>query len=206
MCKGSLPSKMKTWIEVITGCMFAGKTSALIDAVERMREQEDLTVLVLAPAIDRRFLAQGESFKIVSHDNGYMDAVAIGETIDELPSFDGYDAIAVDEAQFLSEEVLNHLIQLPNMRVLTFAGLTLDWRGEPFGVMPRLLCHARSIDWVYTRCVDCKQEWAACRTRKVDCELAEEQSIVEIGGAEKYAPVCRECHAKWLNKIQATTK
>ena len=75
------------------------------------------------------------------------------------------------------------------------AGLDQDFRGEPFGVMPRLLALADGVRKLNAICKVCGE--AASRTQRlVDGRPAAwDDPVVLIGAAETYEARCRHCHA-----------
>ena len=62
------------WIEVITGCMFSGKTEELIRRLNRARYARQ-TVLIFKPRIDERYAKES----VVSHSKQELTALAIDD-------------------------------------------------------------------------------------------------------------------------------
>jgi len=89
-------------------------------------------------------------------------------------------------------DVCNHLAQR-GLRVIC-AGLDLDFRGEPFGPMPRLMAQAELLDKLHAICVVCGAP--ASRTQRlIDGQPARfDDPVIVIGAAEKYEARCRDCH------------
>jgi thymidine kinase len=74
------------------------------------------------------------------------------------------------------------------------AGIDMDFRGEPFGPMPRLLTIAESVDKLYAICVVCGNP-ATRNQRLVDGKPAPaEAPVIQVGGDESYEARCRRCH------------
>ncbi|MBO1915465.1 hypothetical protein J4G37_62875, partial [Microvirga sp. 3-52] len=92
---------------------------------------------VFKPEIDDRYSDEA----VVSHNGTTVIAnpVASSSHIDEFDK-SPYDIIAIDEAQFFDEEIVDTVMKLADegFRVI-IAGLDQDFRGEPFGPMPRLM-------------------------------------------------------------------
>ena len=74
------------------------------------------------------------------------------------------------------------------------AGLDMDFRGEPFGPMPRLLAIAESVDKLEAVCMVCGAP--ASRTQRlVNGEPAHfSDPIIMVGAWEVYEARCREHH------------
>jgi thymidine kinase len=74
------------------------------------------------------------------------------------------------------------------------AGTDMDFRGEPFGPMPRLLTVAESVDKLHAICVVCGSP-ATRNQRLVDGLPAPyDAPTIQVGGAESYEARCRHCH------------
>jgi thymidine kinase len=74
------------------------------------------------------------------------------------------------------------------------AGTDMDFRGEPFGPIPRLLAIAERIDKLHAICVVCS-DLATRNQRLIDGEPAPaEGPTIQVGGAETYEARCRKCH------------
>ena len=74
------------------------------------------------------------------------------------------------------------------------AGIDMDFRGEPFGPMPRILAMAETVDKLHAICMVCGAS-ATRNQRLVNGEPAPYESpVVQVGGAESYEARCRRCH------------
>jgi thymidine kinase len=105
------------------------------------------------------------------------------------------DVVAFDEAQFFDPGVVGLACELATLGVRVIcAGLDLDFRGEPFGVMPELLARAEHVEKLSAICVCCGAP--ATRTQRlVNHRPARyHDPIILVGAAESYEPRCRSCH------------
>jgi len=70
----------------------------------------------------------------------------------------------------------------------------MDFRGEPFGPMPKLLARAEKVDKLQAICVRCGAP--ASRTQRlINGEPASyDDPIILVGAAESYEARCRHCH------------
>ena len=95
----------------------------------------------------------------------------------------------------MDEGILKVIDDLANrgLRVIC-AGLDNDFRGEPFSIMPQLLCMAEYVTKLTAICTVCGAN--ATRTQRVvNGEPAYyEDPIIIIGASEAYEPRCRHCH------------
>lgn len=180
------------WIEVIAGSMYAGKTEELIRRIKRI-EYAKKDVIVFKPQIDNRYSVN----EVVSHNNGRTRSININNPIeileytsDKLPY-----AIAIDEVQFLSREVIDICEHLADQGVrVIVAGLDKDFRGEPFGIMPELLARAEFVTKLDAICQVCGDK--ATRTQRIINGQPAKYSdpIILVGAKEQYEARCRHCH------------
>lgn len=180
------------WIEVICGCMFAGKTEELIRRINRITYAKK-TILVFKPKIDNRY----DEGSVVSHSQKKIKSIVISsanEILEHLPEKLPY-AIAIDEVQFFGEDLIPVIESLANSGVrIICAGLDQDFRGEPFGIIPMILSRAEYVTKLQAICQVCGQP--ATRTQRIiNGEPADyDDPIILVSAAEKYEARCRHCH------------
>ncbi len=123
------------WIEVITGCMFSGKTEELIRRLRRAKIAKQ-KVVIFKPIIDTRY----SNNSIVSHSEQSLPSILIKDVKEILDLVEDAQVIGIDEAQFFSNDLIDVCNQLADegKRVLV-AGLDMDYRGIPFEPMPQIL-------------------------------------------------------------------
>jgi len=124
-----------------------------------------------------------------------MQAVPIGSSAEITTKAEGFDVVAIDEAQFLGEGVVVAALALADRGVrVVVAGLDQDFRRLPFGPMPELLSHAEFVDKLQAVCHRCGGP-ATTTQRLVDGEPAPYSGdTVVVGAAEQYEARCRGCH------------
>ena len=136
------------WIEVISGCMFSGKTEELIRRLNRtiIAKQK---VGIFKPAIDKRYHAE----KIVSHNENSIGSISVDFANDILLLARDCEVVGIDEAQFFDEAITDVCNTLANegKRVIV-AGLDMDFEGKPFGQMPYLMAIAEFVTKVHAIC------------------------------------------------------
>jgi thymidine kinase len=179
------------YIEVISGCMFAGKTEELIRRIKTL-EFAKKNVLVFKPAIDNRY----SNTKVVSHAGSSVESIVVPDARSILDFVkDDTDVIAIDEIQFFDEDVLlvcDYLAK-KGKRVMC-AGLDTEFRAEPFGVMPSLITDAEFVTKLTAVCMKCGAP--ATRTQRLVNGRPAQYSdpIIMVGAAEAYEARCRHCH------------
>lgn len=179
------------WVEVICGSMFSGKSEELIRRVRRAKYGKQ-SVAVFKPAIDDRYSEE----HIVSHNGTSFTAYPISQSMEILDIVtDEVDVVGIDEAQFFDEnitKVVDHLAKR-GIRVI-IAGLDTDFRGEPFGQMPKLMALAESVTKLNAICPVCGSP--ASRTQRlIDGKPASyDDPVIMVGASESYEPRCRHHH------------
>ncbi len=178
-------------VEVICGSMFSGKTEELIRRLRRARIARQ-KVQVFKPALDNRYAEE----KVVSHDGQGLEAQAVESAAAMLAAVEpDTTVVGVDEAQFFDvglPEVVDELAAQGRRVVL--AGLDMDFRGEPFGVIPDLMARAEEVTKLHAICVVCGE--AASRTQRlVNGQPAHhDDPVIMVGASEVYEARCREHH------------
>lgn len=178
-------------IEVICGPMFAGKTEEIIRRVRRLHYAKK-KVLVFKPSIDNRY----SDDNIVSHNKQMIDAINIADIRDVFNYVDqSTAAVVIDEAQFFSDEIITVVNALADAgKRVIIGGLDTDFRGEPFGPMPRLLALAEHVTKLTAICV-VSGEPATRTQRLINGKPANyDDPIVLIGASEAYEPRARRYH------------
>lgn len=174
------------WVEVVCGSMFSGKTEELIRRLRRA-EFANQKILLVKPVIDDRYHKK----KVVSHQGTSFEAICVQNAKEILLLWKKEKVVAIDEAQFFDEEIVEVCNDLAKKGVrVIIAGLDMDFTGEPFGPMPRLLSIAEYVTKVHAICVSCG-DLAQFSHRTV-----EEKEQVLVGAVEQYKPLCRMCYNK----------
>ncbi|MHA4769591.1 thymidine kinase [Staphylococcus capitis] len=179
------------WIETITGSMFSGKSEELIRRLRRGIYAKQ-KVIVFKPAIDDRYHKE----KVVSHDGNEIEAINISTSREVLnQDLDNVDVIGIDEVQFFDGEIVNIVEQLAkNGHRVVVAGLDMDFRGEPFEPMPKLLAVSEQVTKLQAVCAVCGSP--SSRTQRlINGEPAKiDDPIILVGANKSYEPRCRAHH------------
>ncbi|QQD81755.1 thymidine kinase [Bacillus siamensis] len=183
--------KQSGWLELICGSMFSGKSEELIRRVKRATYAKQ-EVKVFKPAIDNRYSEEA----VVSHNGTSMTSHVISSSAEIWDHIsESTDVIAVDEVQFFGESIIDDLSRLADKgyRVIA-AGLDMDFRGEPFGVVPNLMAVAESVTKLQAVCSVCGSP--ASRTQRlIDGKPASyDDPIILVGASESYEARCRHHH------------
>jgi thymidine kinase len=180
------------WVHVIAGCMFCGKTDEMLRLLRRFSIAGREVVLV-KPRLDTRT----DEVTVVSRSGAEHRAVTVDHSAEIEAAVGAADIVAIEEGQFFDEalpEVVEALATSGKQVIVT--GLDRDFRGIPFGTMPRLLALADQVTKLTAICMVCGEP--ATRTQRlIDGEPAPADSpLIVIGGLgdETYEARCRLHH------------
>ena len=170
-------------IEVVCGSMFSGKTEELIRRLRRAQFANQ-KIAIFKPTVDNRY----SDVEVVSHDFHKLTSTPIKDPADMLKVGPEVKVVGVDEAQFFDASLVEVCQALANRGVrVIVAGLDMDYLGQPFGPMPRLMAVAEDVQKVHAICVKC----GALAT--FSHRLSKSQDLVLLGEKDIYEPLCRDC-------------
>lgn len=178
--------------ELITGPMSCGKTEELLRRLRRA-SIAGKKIKVFSPAIDTRVLADCIESRVGTRKEAIKVKTAL-EILDNIRPDD--ELIAIDELQFFDSNI-THVIRTLMAKGLKIigAGLELDFKEEPFGCMPQLLCYADKVDKLTAICMKCGSEFGVRTQRLIDGVPADINSpLIMIGGDETYEARCIHCY------------
>lgn len=188
-------------LTLITGPMFAGKTSRLIRAA---LDVPPPFRRVYKPSLDTRYAADELVAHRGKHGERRIPAIPL-ESIDEIPLHQfpnlagamDVHAVFVDEVQFFPELCVMFVVRsmLDDGVNVTVAGLHRDIWGEVFPTVYMLSRMAKRHFRLYADvpCSTCGYDAKPlpCTQRITPLRSTNPEDLV--GGAEDYAPVCESC-------------
>jgi thymidine kinase len=180
------------WVHVICGCMFCGKTDEMLRLLRRFSIAGRRVILV-KPRLDTRT----DEVTVVSRSGAQHRAVSVTSSAEIEALVGEADIIAVEEGQFFDESLPDVVERLADAgKQVLVTGLDRDFRGIPFGPMPRLMALADQVTKLTAICVLCGEP--ATRTQRlIDGAPAPADSpLIVIGGMgdETYEARCRLHH------------
>lgn len=169
-------------VELICGCMFSGKTTALL---EILRDEPADVIAIFKHNKDRRYAAG----QIVTHDGQGCQAQTVTcstEILEHVPQ--AAQVVAIDEGHFYDDELPDVCRRLAGLgkRVIVTA-LDLDMWGLPFGSVDRI----REIAGV----VRVQQGCCACCGKPATHTYRKTPLVGKnlVGGADDFEPRCGAC-------------
>ncbi|TMD40136.1 MAG: thymidine kinase [Chloroflexi bacterium] len=181
-------------LDLISGCMFSGKTQELIRRLDQAR-YAGLAIQAFKPALDDRYAIEA----VASHRQLRFPAIAVPD-VDAIRRqlHDDTRVVAIDEAQFFGSDLVGLVDELANRgRHVIVAGLELDFLARPFGPMPLLAAYADRLTKLQASCQypGCGSRQATRTQRLVDGRPAPADApLVVVGGAATYEARCRHHH------------
>jgi thymidine kinase len=202
-------------IEIITGPMFSSKSSTLLGRLER-DAAIGIKILYINHSLDANRFDPDTSNQEVFSTHSPLHKLAKLSSIDnfksmlasELPPYSQlseYHTIGIDEAQFFPnlDETVNYA-EKNHSRVIV-AGLIGTSNRDTFGGILSLVPKANKFKLLSAYCVKCKEI-----TGKIDPslrtpahfshKLSKCESVIDVGGADKYIPVCRKHYIELNSK------
>jgi thymidine kinase len=178
------------------GTMDSAKSMNLLAVAHNYRKQGKRCVLI-KPRLDTRFGADKVSSR--SGLEAVADIMIDADTSLDPRDFAGLDCVLVDEAQFLSPQIIEDLRRItvdPGVPVICY-GLRTDFRTRLFPGAQRLMELADGIEEVKVTCQYCQKK-AICNLRFVNGTPTVDGPQIQLGAEESYAPVC------WAHYDEAT--
>src|SRR5256886_6019691 len=158
-------------LDLISGCMFSGKTQELIRRLDQARFAGS-TIQAFKPALDDRYALEA----VASHREVRFPAIAVpdvGALQDQLR--DDTRVVGIDEAQFFGPDIVSLVAELADRgRHVIVAGLDLDFLARPFGPMPLLAAYADRLTKLQASCQypGCGSRHASPPQPLIDCQPA----------------------------------
>jgi thymidine kinase len=157
--------------------------------------------MAFKPKIDNRY----ESDKICTNDGYCIKSIVINKSIDIIDYINKakkpIEKVFIDEVQFFDEKivkVVNFLAKEKGIDVI-LAGLIQDFKGAPFGQMPKLLGISQKIRTLTAICVHEREDGKICgkpaffTQRLINGKPASYNSpIILVGGIDSYTARCEE--------------
>jgi thymidine kinase len=114
---------------------------------------------------------------------------------------DSTRVVAIDEVQFFDENIVKVVTKLARrgFRVIC-AGLDLDYKAQPFGPMPELLCIADQVTKIHAICTICGAP--ATRSQRLIKSLDKNTDQFMLGETDHYEARCR-AHYEYEEEEQA---
>ena len=139
-------------LHIISGCMFAGKTTKLI---QKLKEYTSLGYNTL-------FFSHEKTDRERNRDNSTPKIIPIYiEELNKHTLIESYiNVIGIDETQFFNQNIIDFVERqlFEFKRIIILSGLDGTYEGKPFGYIKELYQYAEKIDKLHARCDLCQNE------------------------------------------------
>lgn len=172
-------------LKVYYGCMFSGKTSALIEYLSHSGLKPN-EFIVIKPDIDIRYSKNS----IVTHDGKSHECLIYHSEFDVFEHVTAYTKLLIiDEAQFINKVFISDVKRLLAKGIdVVAAGLDTDYLIRPFGLMAGLVEIANEKNQLKAKCATCGGD-AEFTYRKTENKV-----LILVGQSEHYEARCSNCH------------
>ena len=182
-------------LKMYVGPMFSGKSTKLIQQIERYKFAKK-NIICFKPTMDTRYTTEGY---IVTHSDIHVPCYLVNDDKDmvrlynERATNEKIDAVAVDEA-FMIEGVSNVCLDfLYNKKIdVLISSIDMSSSLKSFEEIARLMCHATHIKKCKAVCTVCGDD-ASYTTRKQSSGVKKE---IQVGGADMYEARCLKHHTE----------
>jgi thymidine kinase len=184
-------------LDIILGTMFSGKTTFILSKIAKMAEL-NYSILYVNIEFDNR------SEQMFSTHNPFFDThvdfvkkESIKKNVQMIKSktlvnldIANKDVVIIDESHFFDDLVdfVNKCLDL-NKYVIV-AGLIADFKGNKFGKTLDLIPICSNIERLHAYCSECAKD-KKCSIAVYSKKIVKCRKSIDIGGSEKYIPVCR---------------
>jgi len=171
-------------LQVITGCMFAGKTTELLKRLNSL----NVKYLLIKPMMDNRI----EGNQVSTHSGTAKQAIRVNNLSDVFERLTNIQVVGIDEAQFFSKSIIKDLKYLnsKNIKVI-IAGLDKDYLNKPFGCMEDIIALSDSVIRLKAVCNHCSKEATYSHRSNM---VSQDQFL--IGNENFYEALCETCFQK----------
>ena len=184
---------MTAKLRVYYGCMFANKTSLILQEANYLKVCEKKYIIV-KPKLDTRY----SSNRVVSHNSYHEECYNVENLYEIINNIENenIDTVFIDEAQFFKELVkpVLYFVEKLNVNVIV-TGLDGDSNRNKFGEILDLIPYSDESKKLTALCAICKNGNPGIFSfRKVN-----NTNQVFLGGVNEFMPLCRKHYLEYKN-------
>jgi len=185
-------------LDIIIGTMFSGKTTYLLSEIAKLAELNYKILYINIDFDDRSnnvFSTHNPFFDnhvdFIKKESIIKNVIMIKTRLLIELDIEDYDMIIIDEAHFFDDLITFVNSCLNKKKYIIAAGLQADFNGRKFGKILDLVPICTDIKRLHAYCSECAKN-KYCRIAIYSKKITKSKKINDIGGSEKYIPVCRE--------------
>ena len=199
-------NSVSSYLEIILGGMYAGKTSRLVE-IYKQCEFCSIPVTVINHSIDTRYDDEETESLLSTHDKIKIPCIKTERLFDVLADHTNLEnnqsiprikdkfkistseVILINEGQFFLDLEDFVKILLKNGKKIYVCGLDGDFERKKFGQILDLIPLCDKVTKLTSLCSLCKNGTPGIFSKRITTE--KEQTVV---GSDNYIPVCRNCY------------
>lgn len=174
------------YLEIILGCMYAGKTSRLVEIYNKYAFCNQ-SIVVINHFIDNRY-DSGEH-EMSTHNQIKIQCIKTNKLFDLSEDVLTSNVILINEGQFFDDLEEFVKIMLDNGKKIYVCGLDGDFERNKFGKILNIIPLCDKVEKLVSLCAVCRDGTPGIFSKRITLET--EQTLV---GSENYIPVCRSCY------------
>ncbi len=172
---------MEGKIEIITGCMFSGKSTELLHRLQTSSKN----FLLIKPKLDTRY----DKRNVITHSGKKESAIIVNSVSEIFEKLQGIKILGIDEAQFFSPRIVKDCLTIKKLGLrIIIAGLNKDYLNKKFKSVDGLIKIADSTTKLYAVCSKCSSP--ANRSHRI----TNQRSKILLGHKNFYEPLCEKCY------------
>ena len=183
---GIIMSQPETYLKVIIGPMWSGKSTEVIN-IYKHNCIAQISTLVINYDEDVRYHEK----KLSTHDKIMIPCTRFSKLANLLDYDDLYKfkCVVIDEAQFFDDLELAVKQLLTLKKFVYVCGLDADFQMNKFGQILDIIPLADEVVKKQALCAICRNGKRASFTKRLTNE-----NVQKLIGSTNYIPVCRKCH------------
>jgi thymidine kinase len=181
-------------LKMYVGPMFSGKSTKLIQQIERYKIAKK-NIICFKPAMDTRYTKEGF---IITHSELHVPCYLVNSSDDILRLYQEkseenmINAVAIDEA-FMIEDISKACLSLVYNQKIDVLVSSIDMSASliAFDEISKLMCHATHVKKCKSVCTVCGDD-ASYTMRKFSKNKEDE---IQVGGEDMYEARCLDHHS-----------
>ncbi len=189
-------------LDIVLGTMFSGKTTYILGEIAKMAELNYKILYVNIDFDTRSEISFSTHNPFFDNHVDFVKRESIKNNVTMIKSgslmsleIDEYDIIIIDEAHFFDDLIDFTNKSLSLKKYIIVAGLQADFKGHKFGKILDLIPICTNIKRLHAYCAECAKN-KKCRIAVYSKRITKSKRINDIGGSDKYIPVCRDHYAE----------
>jgi thymidine kinase len=180
-----------TYLELIIGPMFSGKTSRLVEIYKQCIFC-NIPVLVINHSLDKRY----DDVLLSTHDQIKIPCIQSDQLTTIFDKINQVDVVLINEGQFFNDLYFCIQMMLKKQKRIYICGLDGDFERKKFGQILDLIPLCDKVTKMTSLCSKCKNGTPGIFSLRLTNDKS--QTLI---GSNNYIPVCRGCYESTENAL-----